>query len=140
MVEPQQATEAVEAWAEEAAGHASRVIRHALATVGTPYRAGGADPDGFDCSGLVHYSFLQAGISVPRDTRSLFQAGRPVETEALAPGDLVFFDQEGKKAAHVGIYLGQGRFVHAPSTGSRVRVDRLDAPYWRWRLSAARRF
>lgn len=125
--------------AGKAAGHATRVVRHALAMVGRPYRAGGASPDGFDCSGLVHYSFLRAGLPVPRDTRSLLQAGRPVETEALAPGDLVFFDQEGKKASHVGIYLGQGRFVHAPSTGGRVRVDRLDAPYWRLSFSQARR-
>lgn len=125
--------------AGKAAGHATRVVRHALAMVGRPYRAGGAGPDGFDCSGLVHYSFLRAGLPVPRDTRSLLQAGRPVETEALAPGDLVFFDQEGKKASHVGIYLGQGRFVHAPSTGGRVRVDRLDAPHWRLSFSEARR-
>ncbi|MGN2390857.1 C40 family peptidase [Pelomicrobium sp. G1] len=125
--------------AQEAAGHATRAVRHALAMVGRPYRAGGAGPDGFDCSGLVHYSFLRAGLPVPRDTRSLLQAGRPVETEALAPGDLVFFDQEGKKASHVGIYLGRGRFVHAPSTGGRVRVDRLDAPHWRLSFSEARR-
>jgi cell wall-associated NlpC family hydrolase len=129
----------ISAEAEAAAHHAMRVVRHALAMVGRPYRAGGAGPDGFDCSGLVHYSFLRAGRSVPRETQSLLQAGQPVGTEALAPGDLIFFDQEGRRASHVGIYLGEGRFVHAPSTGGRVRVDRLDAPYWRASLREARR-
>ena len=94
--------------------------------VGKPYRYGGASPAGFDCSGLVQYSFRQAGRSVPRSTEE-------------QRGDLLFFHQEGRKNSHVGIYVGGGEFVHAPSSGKQVRRDRLDSPYWRQYLSEARR-
>ena len=104
---------------------ASRAADHALAMVGAPYRYGGVDPDGFDCSGLVHYSFRKIGIEI--------------EIDDLAKGDLVFFDQEGKKSSHVGIYLGDGRFVHAPSTGGKVRADKIDLTYWRKHFNEARR-
>ena len=118
--------------AERAAGHAAKMV-------GKPYRYGGESPSrGFDCSGLVQYSFRQAGIRVPRSTELQLRASSPVSQ--LRPGDLVFFDQEGKKRSHVGIYLGAGRFVHAPSSGKRVRIDRLDAPYWRKHLADKRRF
>jgi cell wall-associated NlpC family hydrolase len=112
---------------------------HALSMIGKPYRYGGASPAGFDCSGLVHYSFRQAGARIPRDTDALRLAAHPVEPAALRRGDLIFFDQEGKKNSHVGIYLGDGRFVHAPSSGKSVRSDRLDSPYWRRHLSETRR-
>lgn len=112
---------------------------HALAMLGRPYRYGGYTPAGFDCSGLVHYSFRRAGLNLPRDTRSLRSVGSDVEWHRLSRGDLVFFDQEGKKSSHVGIYLGAGEFVHAPSSGGRVRVDRIDAPYWRRHFNEARR-
>lgn len=112
---------------------------HALAMVGKPYRYGGVTPAGFDCSGLVHYSYSRVGLQLPRDTRSLRRVGSQIDPDELSRGDLVFFDQEGKKSSHVGIYLGDGEFVHAPSSGGRVRVDRLDAPYWRKHLNEARR-
>ena len=112
---------------------------HARNMVGKPYRYGGNTPNGFDCSGLVHYSYARAGIAVPRTTRSQLSAGIPVSARSLRAGDLVFFDQEGKKFSHVGIYLGDGRFVHAPSSGKRVRIDRLDKRYWRKHFVAARR-
>jgi murein DD-endopeptidase len=112
---------------------------HALAMVGKPYRYGGYTPAGFDCSGLVHYSFRRAGLDLPRDTRSLRDEGTGIDRRTLSRGDLVFFDQEGKKSSHVGIYLGGGEFVHAPSTGGRVRVDRIDARYWQQHFSTARR-
>ena len=118
---------------------ASRAADHALAMVGAPYRYGGIDPDGFDCSGLVHYSFRKIGISLPRETRSLRKIGLEIEINDLAKGDLVFFDQEGKKSSHVGIYLGDGRFVHAPSTGGKVRADKIDLTYWRKHFNEARR-
>lgn len=118
---------------------ASRAAERALELVGSPYRYGGASPAGFDCSGLVHYSFARAGFEVPRDTDALRRAGGAVNGGEFAKGDLVFFDQDGRKASHVGIYLGDGRFVHAPSTGGRVRVDRIDSPYWRRHFHEARR-
>jgi murein DD-endopeptidase len=117
----------------------SRAADQAMAMVGAPYRYGGVDPTGFDCSGLVHYSFGKIGISLPRDTRSLRRIGVEVDLDDLAKGDLVFFDQEGKKSSHVGIYLGDGRFVHAPSTGGKVRADKIDLTYWRKHFTEARR-
>jgi murein DD-endopeptidase len=111
-------------------GKASRAAEVALAMVGKPYRYGGSTPKGFDCSGLVNYSFAQAGVRVSRDTRALREQGVLVRTSTLRRGDLVFFDQEGKKYSHVGIYLGEGVFVHAPSSGGKVRTDSLEAEYW----------
>ena len=112
----------------------------AVKLIGTPYFYGGADPvNGFDCSGLVAWSFRQAGVSLPHNTEAQRRASRPVALGELQPGDLLFFDLQSKKNSHVGIYAGGGHFVHAPSTGKDVRQDRLDAPYWKTRLSEARR-
>ena len=107
--------------------------------IGKPYRYGGATPAGFDCSGLVLYSYKQAGVSVPHSTSELRKRAKLIKAAELKPGDLVFFDQEGKKNSHVGIYLGGGTFVHAPSSGKSVRSDRLDNPYWKKHLSERRR-
>lgn len=106
--------------------------------VGIPYRYGGSSPStGFDCSGLIQYSFRQAGVILPRST--IEQRRASVRVSNLREGDLLFFDQEGKKNSHAGIYLGNGHFVHAPSSGKRVRMDKLDSPYWRRHLSETRR-
>jgi murein DD-endopeptidase len=114
--------------------------RHALTMLGKPYRYGGASPSlGFDCSGLILYSYRQAGKSLPRSTDSQRAAARPIKVSQLRRGDLLFFNQEGKKYGHAAIYVGDGRFVHAPSSGKRVRADRLDNPYWKKHLSEARR-
>jgi len=119
--------------AEQAAGTA-------LKMVGRPYHFGGASPSsGFDCSGLVHYSYRQVGLTLPHNTEKQRLSGRHIQKADLRRGDLIFFDQEGKKNSHVGIYLGDGRFVHAPSSGKHVRSDRLDAPYWKKHFSEARR-
>jgi cell wall-associated NlpC family hydrolase len=118
---------------------ASRAAQHAAQMLGKPYRYGGSTPAGFDCSGLVHFSYGKAGIRMPRSTGEQRRASRPVRAENLQPGDLLFFDQEGKKNSHVGIYVGRGEFVHAPSSGKHVRSDRMDAPYWRQHLSEVRR-
>lgn len=126
------ATDASEAQAERAAEVAQSMV-------GKPYRYGGSTPKGFDCSGLVNYSFAQVGVRVSRETRILREETERVRTSALRPGDLVFFDQEGKKYSHVGIYLGDGRFVHAPSSGGKVRIDSLEAAYWRRHFVEARR-
>ena len=108
----------------------------ALSMVGVPYRYGGADPGGgFDCSGLVYYTYTANGQAVPRTSRSQFEAARKIELRDAAQGDLLFFsDQEA--LSHVGIYLGKGRFIHAPSSGGRVRVEDVDAPYYRQHLVA----
>jgi cell wall-associated NlpC family hydrolase len=116
-----------------------KAAEHATRMVGKPYRYGGTAPTGFDCSGLVQFSYRQAGIRVPRSTDEQRRASRPVREENLRPGDLLFFDQEGKKNSHVGIYVGDGKFVHAPSSGKQVRADRLNMPYWRKHLSEVRR-
>jgi cell wall-associated NlpC family hydrolase len=108
--------------------------------VGKPYRFGGVSPySGFDCSGLVHFSFKEAGRSVPRSTEEQLRASTPLGRPALRRGDLLFFHHQGKANSHVGIYLGAGQFVHAPSSGKHVRTDRLDAPYWHKAFSQARR-
>ena len=120
---------------------ADRAASHALNMVGRPYRAGGESASGgFDCSGLVQFSYRQAGVAAPRSTELQLRASRTVARSSLRRGDLVFFDQEGKKKSHVGIYLGDGRFVHAPSSGKQVRIDRLDSRYWQAHLSDVRRF
>lgn len=126
---------------EADAGAAERAAAQAAKMVGRPYRFGGASPSaGFDCSGLVQYSFRHAGVKLPRSTEEQLRTSSRVSRSSLRPGDLVFFDQDGKKNSHVGIYLGDGRFVHAPSSGKNVRTDRLDAPYWRRHFTEARRF
>ena len=118
---------------------ASRAADRALTMVGKPYRRSGNTPAGFDCSGLVQYSYSRVGVTLPRETQAQRLEGHSVPASELRRGDLVFFDQEGKKSSHVGIYIGHGRFVHAPSTGGRVRTDGLEADYWRSHFVEARR-
>jgi cell wall-associated NlpC family hydrolase len=119
---------------------ANTVLMRALSLVGTPYRYGGNTPEaGFDCSGLVGYVFHDSlSRSLPRTSAALGAAGDGIALERMATGDLVVFG-EGTAVSHVGIYVGEGRFVHAPSSGGTVRLDRLDAPYWREHLIGARR-
>lgn len=120
---------------------ANAVTLRALSLVGTPYRYGGNTPDsGFDCSGLVNYVYRDMlDLRLPRSSRELAQVQGPrLARERLASGDLVFFGS-GREVSHVGIYVGEGRFVHAPSSGGTVRLDRLDGPYWRDHYSGAKR-
>jgi cell wall-associated NlpC family hydrolase len=122
-------------------GKVQTVLQKALALLGTPYRWGGTDPSkGFDCSGLVGYVFRNAlGIELPRVSRDMARNGQLVTDRAkLAAGDLVFFGRKGR-VNHVGIYLGDGRFVHAPSRGKDVTVSELDTGYWSGRFLQARR-
>jgi hypothetical protein len=111
----------------------------ALTFQGTPYRAAGADPTGFDGSGLVQYVFARHGIAVPRSVAEQFRIGRDVDADRLEPGDLVFFRINARDVSHVGIAVGGGRFVHAPSERGAVRVSLLGAPYWAKRYAGARR-
>lgn len=116
------------------------VLSKAMALLGTPYRWGGASPDGgFDCSGLVGYVFRTAiGVDLPRVSRQMATAGEAVDRGAIVPGDLVFFGRRGK-VDHVGIYVGEGRFLHAPRTGRDVTVSSLDTGYWAGKFLSARR-
>jgi peptidoglycan DL-endopeptidase CwlO len=111
----------------------------ALSLRGAPYRNGGIDPDGFDCSGLVKYVFEHHGVEMPRDTRSQFEVGRDVDPSALEPGDLVFFTTVAPGASHVGIVVGGDQFVHAPNSNGVVRVDHLSSQYWSTRFIGAKR-
>ena len=112
----------------------------ALKMVGKPYRFGGSTPaKGFDCSGLVQYSFRQAGVALPRDTEQQRRASASIRVSSLRRGDLVFFNEGWRRNSHVGIYLGSGKFVHAPSSGGHVRTESLDSPYWKKHRSEARR-
>jgi murein DD-endopeptidase len=125
---------------ETASSAAIKAGNTAVSMLGKPYRYGGNNPKGFDCSGLVYYSFSRAGMKVPRSTESQRKAALPVAANKLRMGDLLFFNQEGKRSSHVAIYVGDGSFVHAPSTGKRVRTDRLIDPYWKTHFVGARRF
>lgn len=119
------------------------VLFRALGLVGTPYRWGGNSPNGgFDCSGLIVYVYRDVlGVRLPRTSRQMAAMGRPtVSRGSLRSGDLLFFATEGRgRVSHVGIYVGDGRFVHAPHTGSTVRLSKLDSPYWRSHYLLAKR-
>ncbi|MDD3762093.1 MAG: C40 family peptidase [Nevskiales bacterium] len=115
------------------------VVLDALGQIGRPYRYGGADPSGFDCSGLVQYVFAQAGVQLPRTTRAQYRAGVPIETKALEPGDLLFYRFEKGPVDHVAIYLGDGQAVHAPASGRAVIVAAVDLPYWQRHFVTATR-
>ncbi|WP_455234252.1 C40 family peptidase [Thiogranum longum] len=116
------------------------VITTAHEMLDMPYRYGGRSPRGFDCSGLVWYSHRQAGIEVPRTAARQMTAASAVAPQSIREGDLLFFRIDGAKSHHVGIYIGDGRFIHAPSSGKKVTSDRLDNPYWRARLLRAGHF
>jgi cell wall-associated NlpC family hydrolase len=118
---------------------ALRIVETALALQGAPYRNGGTDPSGFDCSGFVEYVFAQNGVALPRDVQQQWSVGRPVPRPDLRPGDLVFFSITGGGASHVGIAAGSDTFVHAPSSRGRVRTEQLSAEYWSRRFVGARR-
>lgn len=126
---------------QRAAPEHSEMIFQVLASIGVDYRFGGSShATGFDCSGLVAHVFREGyGITLPRNTVGQSQAGRPVSAEELQPGDLVFYNTLNRPFSHVGIYLGDGRFIHAPKTGSAVRIETLKSDYWSRRWNGARR-
>ncbi len=121
--------------------YSERAAAHAQKMIGIRYRYGGNHPSrGFDCSGLVQYSYRLAGLKVPRNTKYQLRGSRRIPASRLRRGDLLFFHLEGKRFSHVGIYIGNKRFVHAPSTGKNVRVSTLNNRYWRRHLASTRRF
>ena len=120
----------------------NEVALYALGLIDTGYRFGGKNPEaGLDCSGMVAFIYGQAaGVRVQGSAADIARNGRPVVPAALRPGDLVFFNTRNQPYSHVGIYIGDARFVHAPSTSGRVRIDRLSDRYYAQRFEAARTF
>jgi len=115
------------------------VIATALALRGVPYRDGGADPTGFDCSGFTQYVYARHGVSLPRAVRDQYRFGEEIDGDELAVGDLLFFATQARGATHVGIAIGGDEFVHAPSSTGVVRVERFTTEYWSRRFVGARR-
>ena len=117
------------------------IAQFALGFRGVPYRLGGADPGGFDCSGLVQYVFAQYGISVPRIVEQQYEIGDTIRPADIKPGDLIFFNtnKRGDGASHVAIAIGQDSFVHAPNSTGVVRIETLGSAYWGARYVGARR-
>jgi cell wall-associated NlpC family hydrolase len=115
------------------------LVETALGLRGVPYRNGGSDPSGFDCSGLVQYVFAQHGVSVPREVREQVRVGTEVQLAGIERGDLIFFAISSSEASHVGVAVGGDEFVHAPSSRGVVRVERFSAPYWARRIVMVRR-
>ena len=111
----------------------------ALSLRGAPYRDGGIDPSGFDCSGFVRYVYEQHGVTMPRQVRDQFRIGKSIDRDRLEPGDLVFFSTVAPGASHVGIVIGGDQFVHAPSERGVVRVESLSQQYWAARYIGAKR-
>ena len=122
------------------ANKADGLIANAKNFIGLPYRYGGTSPvSGFDCSGFMQYVFKEsANIDLPRTSGSMAQMGSRVDREELRPGDMVFFSHGGGRISHVGMYIGEGHFIHAPSTGKSIEISNLDG-YWSSRFVTARR-
>ena len=120
---------------------ASQLLMTALGFSGSAYRMGGTRVEtGFDCSGFVQHMYRHAiGLKLPRDTAAQAAATQPIEASRLLPGDLVFFNTQRRAHSHVGIYMGDDKFIHAPRTGQRVRVENMSDNYWRARFDGARR-
>ena len=123
----------------EAAPVFPAVISTALSFRGIPYRNGGSDPSGFDCSGFVQYVYAMHGMGLPREVHSQYRVGREIDRKDVKPGDLVFFETVTRGASHVGLAIGGDQFVHAPSSRGVVRVEKLDSSYWASRFVGARR-
>ena len=115
------------------------LVGTALSLRGTPYRNGGTDPQGFDCSGFTQYVFSQYGVALAREVREQFKQGKPIAAQDLSAGDLIFFSTTDPGPSHVAIALGGDEFVHAPSSTGVVRVERLGSSYWAPRYLGARR-
>ncbi|MDD3354777.1 C40 family peptidase [Zoogloea sp.] len=120
--------------------HAQEMVIYALGLLDTGYRFGGKNPEaGLDCSGMVSYIVEQvSGRKLPYNAAGIAQRTRPISSKAIRPGDLVFFNTLGRSYSHMGIYMGDGKFIHAPNSRGRVRMDRLDSRYYADRFEGAR--
>ena len=111
-----------------------QIAELAQSLLGSPYKYGGTTPNGFDCSGLVYYTHGKFGIHTPRTSTQQFKFAKSIKLNELNSGDVVFFKLNKKNVSHVGIYVGNGRFVHAPKSGKRVAINHLNDVYWRPRI------
>lgn len=120
---------------------ASELALHAMSLIGIRYKYGGTTPEnGLDCSGLVRYLFKEAwGKDLPRTSEEISRVGEKIDTHELQPGDLVFYNTLRRGFSHVGVYLGDNKFIHAPSGGGQVRIESMDMSYWKNRFNGARR-
>jgi hypothetical protein len=125
----------------QATDRATELVMNAMGSLGVPYRLGGTTSEtGFDCSGFVRAMFQQtAGLLLPRRAEEQAAATAKIEKTELKPGDLVFFNTMRRSYSHVGIYVGEGKFIHSPRTGSQVRIESMDVSYWQSRFNGARR-
>ena len=116
-------------------------LPYAESLIGIPYQYGGSSPsEGFDCSGFVQFVFNRsAGISLPHNSNQISRHGRSVKSSQLRKGDLVFYYTGRQPNSHLGIYLGNNRFIHAPSSGGKVRIEDMNISYWKKRYNGARR-
>lgn len=117
------------------------VVGYAKSLIGTPYRYGGDSPQtGFDCSGFVRHVYRHSeGVTLPHNAREISRVGAPIQASELRPGDLVFYNTLHRAYSHVGIYLGNRRFVHAPSSGKHVEIVDMNMDYWQSHYNGARR-
>ena len=136
---PTEATAGAPDQARPSAVDGYALVGTALDLRGAPYRNGGADPQGFDCSGFTQYVFARFGVALPREVRDQFGIGQRVSSDEWEPGDLLFFSTTAPGPSHVGIAIGGDQFVHAPSSNGVVRVERISSSYWASRYIGARR-
>ena len=115
----------------------NRIIHTARQYLGIPYKRGGATPDGFDCSGYVMYVYSKNGVLLPRSVKAQYYVGKKIRRAEMKTGDLVFYNTLRKRYSHVGIYVGDNRFIHAPRTGKQVSYADMDKPYWKKRYAGA---
>jgi cell wall-associated NlpC family hydrolase len=136
-IEPERALSAL----QDLSSRASELTMRAMGLIGIRYKYGGTAPEsGLDCSGLVRYVFKEvSGTELPRTSEEISHVGEHVDTQDLQPGDLVFYNTLRRAFSHVGVYLGNNKFVHAPSKGGQVRVESMDVGYWKKRFNGARR-
>ncbi|WP_390882786.1 C40 family peptidase [Kingella oralis] len=119
---------------------ADELISNAMGFIGVAYRFGGTSPTGFDCSGFMQYVFRKAfAVNLPRTSAAQASVGSYVSRSELRPGDMVFFRTHGSRISHVGMYIGNDRFIHAPRTGKRIEITSLSSKYWNARYATARR-
>jgi len=114
-----------------------RIVRTAKRYIGVKYKHGGTTPGGFDCSGYTKYVYKKAGLTIPRTTQKQYNQGKRVRLRDAGPGDLVFFNTSGRGISHVGVYVGNFRFLHAPRTGKKISYASLKNRYWKRKYKGA---
>ena len=140
MIKQKTTPPSVEQHTDNGRGDADELISNAMGFLGVAYRFGGTSPTGFDCSGFMQFIFRKSfSVNLPRTSAEQANVGIPVSRNELRPGDMVFFRTSGNRISHVGMYVGNDRFIHAPRTGKRIEITSLNSQYWGTRYATARR-